>query len=133
MFESIFPKELANALSQGTRAFPIDFDLATECLGFDNIDKAKKHFTDCNFVEGIDYVVVMRPEQGRVEILLGVKCFKGWAMMANTPQGAKVRLHYLTCETVAFNEEVDKAIKLYMATPMSKINQSIYPPEIKVE
>ena len=102
-----FDKTIAQQLLDSNEAFPVDFNVAWEWLGYARKDLAKRNFLSYDFVKGIDYEVFHVSEEnsngGRPteSIILSVDCFKMWAMMSKTEQGRLVRVYFLDCEKVA--------------------------------
>ena len=102
-----FDKVIAQQLLDSSEAFPVDFDVAWEWLGYVRKDSAKRNFLSYEFVKAIDYEVYHISEEssngGRPteKIILTVDCFKMWAMMSKTEQGKLVRIYFLECEKVA--------------------------------
>jgi phage anti-repressor protein len=108
---SNFSLALASSLNNSADAFPVDFDRAWQWLGFSRKDNAKSSLMDCDFTEGIDFLIKQELETPTVtgwvnpkpleRIQLTVDCFKTWGMMVGTEQGKQVRKYFLECERVA--------------------------------
>jgi anti-repressor protein len=101
-----FSLSLAAELLESSEGFPIDFDMASQWLGYTRKDNAKRAFLNAGFIEGIDYLIheelpttsVPRPEQ---KTSMTVDCLKNWGMLSGTEQGKNVRKYFLDCERVA--------------------------------
>ncbi|MBD2457988.1 phage antirepressor KilAC domain-containing protein [Nostoc sp. FACHB-87] len=102
-----FTQTLANQIYQSAEQFPVSFDDAWVWLGYSRKDNAKLNFSKCQFIEGIDYIVLLKSQEnpygGRPaeDIYLAAECLKRWAMRAGTTQGEQVRSYFLECERVA--------------------------------
>jgi phage anti-repressor protein len=109
------------AIAESQDEYPVDFDDAWEWVYESRKDSAKRALVK-DFVEGVDYIFLNtqgssnardgishrivgnsdvcdggrgRPSE---KIYLTVDCFKQFCMMAGTPRGKQVRLHYLEIE-----------------------------------
>jgi len=102
--------EVVFALIQSEEAFPIDFDVAWQWLGYNKKQQAKQKLVK-NFEKGLDFEVftqtsVNLSQQGlplsggrpKEVIKLTVECCKSLAMMAGTSKGKQVRRYFLQCE-----------------------------------
>jgi len=99
--------DTALALLESNDAFPVDFDVAWQSVGYSSKHKAKNKLTK-HFEIGIDYTLnhlVERVEGnnggGSVRsesIKLTLDCFKAFCMMAGTEKGKEVRRYFLQCE-----------------------------------
>jgi anti-repressor protein len=101
-----FSLQTAQDLVTNSNAFPVDFDVAWQWLGYSQKDKAKRALLNCGFTADIDFTIncelgslaVPRPSE---KIYLTTECLKLWGMMAGTEQGKQVRLYFLECEKIA--------------------------------
>ena len=87
-------------IAQSTDAYPVDFDLAWDWIGYSRKDVAKRKL-ESDFVEGVDFSAMLRESSGgrRSEcIYLSIDCFKQFCMMAGTERGKQVRLYYIDIE-----------------------------------
>lgn len=105
--------------------FPIDFDEAWEWCGYARKDPAKRKLV-ANFIKDFDYKILnfaphksgaidkqsdsfafhkreakigKRGGHNKEVIKLSSKCFKYFAMLAETERGKKIREYYLNCES----------------------------------
>jgi len=99
-----FSHELALALVQSNKPFPVDFDDAWRWIGYSTKQKAKNKLTN-NFEEEIDFLTewLKSPTGGRPSesLWLSVDCFKSLGMMAGTQKGKEIRHYFLECERIA--------------------------------
>lgn len=102
-----FDKTIAQQLLESSDAFPVDFDVAWEWLGYARKDLAKRNFLSCNlqfnFVEGIDYEVIWTKKKSRMyhSFMLSVNCFRVWGKESKTDQGKLVQIYFLEAESIA--------------------------------
>ena len=99
-----FSHELALALVQSHKPFPVDFEQAWRWIGYSTKQKAKNKLTN-NFEEEIDFLTewLKTPTGGRPSesLWLSVDCFKSLGMMAGTQKGKEIRRYFLECERIA--------------------------------
>ena len=95
------------AIAESQEEYPVDFDDAWEWVYESKKSNAKRALVK-DFIEGVDYVTVLLNSEQNLQdcyggrppekIYLTVDCFKQFCMMAGTPRGRQVRLHYLEIE-----------------------------------
>jgi phage anti-repressor protein len=144
--------DLAMELCKSDSPFPVFFDEGWEWLAFSRKDNAKRNFESCDFVEGVDYVVLLITEesdnhkdlspqekavlQRTQRIQMTVDCFKSWAMMVGTAKGKEVRKYFLDCEkalkgsftqiqnlVLSFEARIDNAVNTALASRLEKIDK----------
>jgi len=132
-----FNFEIAMSVCKSSEQFPVHFDRAWEWLEFSRKDSAKRHFESCDFVEGVDFIVIhQKVEDGSKfggwktieKIQMTVDCFKSWSMMVGTAKGKEVRKYFLECEK-ALKERND--FQEYLADMLRSAVQDILAPEIE--
>jgi phage anti-repressor protein len=88
-------------IAQSQEEYPVDFDDAWVWIEYSTKQKGQEAL-EPNFVEGIDFLTLgLKSSNGgrpSKHIRLTVDCFKQFCMMARTPRGTQVRLHYLEIE-----------------------------------
>ena len=88
-------------IAESQDEYPVDFDDAWGWIGYSSKQMAEKAL-ESNFVEDIDFLIsgLKSSNGGRPSkhIRLTVDCFKQFCLMAGTPRGKQVRLHYLEIE-----------------------------------
>jgi anti-repressor protein len=102
-----FSLDSAIALLESHEKFSVSLENAWQWIGYSSKQAAKKKLVN-NFIEGFDWVFIQvdvnstpqgiqggRPKE---EIALTLDAFKMLGMMAGTPQGRKIREHFLECE-----------------------------------
>lgn len=93
--------DTALALIRADDAFPVDFDMAWQWLGYSSKGNARRTLLD-NFEEGLDFLSILmkNAQRGRPSesIKLSLDCFKAFCMMAGTEKGKEVRRYFLQCE-----------------------------------
>ncbi len=104
-----FSHELALALVQSDKPFPVDFDLAWRWIGYSTKQKAKNKLTN-NFELEVDYTLTQMVKRvegnkggGSVQfefICLTIDCFKSLGMMAGTEKGKEIRRYFLECGAI---------------------------------
>lgn len=99
-----FSHELALALVQSDKQFPVDFDNAYQWIGYSTKQMAQKKLVN-NFEPEIDFLIkgLKSSTGGRSSefVALTVDCFKSLGMMAGTEKGKKIRHYFLECERLA--------------------------------
>ncbi len=91
-------------IAESQDEYPADFDDVWVWIGYSRKDNAKTKLVK-DFVEDMDYRLLNIqkpvPQGGYVteqKIYLTVDCFKHFCVMAGTPEGKQVRLHYFEIE-----------------------------------
>jgi phage anti-repressor protein len=91
-------------IAESQDEYPVDLDEAREWIGYSTKGNAKTALVK-DFVEGVDFLLMNNQKQSygkgghnAEKIYLTVDCFKQFCMMAGTPRGKQVRLHYLEIE-----------------------------------
>jgi phage anti-repressor protein len=91
-------------IAESQDEYPVDFDDAWVWIEYSTKQKGQEAL-EPNFVEGIDFLLNRGVKQShgrgghnRIEIRLTVDCFKHFCVMAGTPEGKQVRLHYFEIE-----------------------------------
>lgn len=99
--------EIALILYESEEAYPVDFEVAWQWLGYSNKGNAKR-FLVKNFVENEDYRVIRIEKSAsggglthREDIYLTANCLKEMGMMSGTTKGKEVRNYFLQCEALA--------------------------------
>jgi phage anti-repressor protein len=127
---TLFTLETAQELYNTSEAFPIDFDMAWQVLGYSKKSNAKRMLSGYfdlkfdyivqDFQESIDTIqdgVLLTTEEnsngGRPteKISLTVDCFKELGMLAKTAKGKEIRQYFLQCERVV-KEDHQKLLDL---------------------
>jgi phage anti-repressor protein len=91
-------------IAESQDEYPVDFDDAWVWIGYSRKDNAKTKLVK-DFVEDMDYRLlnIQKQSYGKgghnaEKIYLTVDCFKHFCVMAGTPEGKQVRLHYFEIE-----------------------------------
>lgn len=99
-----FSHELALALVQSDKQFPVDFDDAWQWIGYSTKQMARKKLVN-NFEPEIDFLIkgLKSSTGGRSSefVALTVDCLKSLGMMAGTKKGKEIRHYFLECERLA--------------------------------
>jgi phage anti-repressor protein len=112
-------------IAESQDEYPADLDDVWVWIGYSRKSDAKAKLV-ADFVEGVDYILRNIPQnsdtsnrgRGRPpkDIYLTVDCFKHFCVMAGTPEGKQVRLHYFEIE------KKFKAAQAALATSSSYLN-----------
>ena len=93
--------------------FPISFDDTFEWLGYTRKDSALRAFDKCQFIENIDYLVLLNFNQkskGRPskDYFLSSDCFKHFSMMFKRENGRLIRNYFIQCEKTKLEKQLKK-------------------------
>jgi phage anti-repressor protein len=100
----LIPFAQLEIIAQSAEAFPVDFDLAWQWVGYSRKDVAletlKKNFAADLEFSGLNRKTPKGSKGGRPEekYYLTTDCFKAFCMMAGTEKGKEVRRYYLDIE-----------------------------------
>lgn len=107
MSNNSFSLAIAQDLYNSDDEFPIDFEVASEWLGYYQKSDALDNFKKCGFSENLDWRsfkdTSLKPKGGRPKkiIKLTCECLKIWGMMSGTAKGKEIRKYFLQCEKIA--------------------------------
>lgn len=129
MANFIFSENYILGLIEKSDQFLIDFDEAWQWVEYSRKDSAKR-LLEKNFTEGVDYEirisVEVRPQGGfsNSEIIkMSVDCFEQFCLMAGTPKGKEIRLHFIECRRKYIKMLEERSQQVPQLTPIQLIAQ----------